>query len=573
MRTLRLALLLAIGMVPLFGLAYRLTVPGAIDPWQARAALVVVSLGILALTYRANTIRHRAGWVLGAYLLAIQAWFGALLYLNGLGADHALGYLFVFMASAMVYNLVDGQERAIGVCLGAAIAIGVGVAASVPQPETSPWVFTLCLFGAATMIYLVVFSRERARHERSMSEVTHEHAEALGATGSWSHDLEGGWRHWSPGMYRVMGLVPHGGRPPHVFDAVHPDDLSMVIADEEKLLSGSANRVDHTYRVVMPRGGVRQIHSIVTAERGLDGRVRSVFGVVLDVTEQAERERELSEAREEAEEAARLKAAILANMSHEIRTPLTAVIGYAQLLGDELGDLHRDLVEPIESGGRRLLDTLNSVLDLSRLEAGRMNLALVPVDALAEACEVASMLQGRAEARGLDLTVLGEPTEALADRAALSRVLVNLVSNAVKFTDDGGVQVRIEPDGDTVRLEVADTGRGIAPEFLPQLFEAFRQESDGEARSHEGSGLGLTITRRLVEAMDGTIRAESIPGVGSRFVVRLPAAHAEPTPEAAGAPPAGTAWISRPRETSRRTNPHALAASELVPSVPRPVDA
>ena len=243
-------------------------------------------------------------------------------------------------------------------------------------------------------------------------------------------------------------------------------------------------------------------------------------------------------------------------MSHEIRTPLTAIIGFAQMLSEEVDDDARDLVEPIETGGRRLLGTLNSVLDLARMEAGETDLALAPVDLAAEVREVAQLLRGRADGAGLALVldVDEEPLWTTADPDALGRVLTNLLSNAVKFTEAGTITLAVGRAGGRAEVVVADTGRGMDAAFLAELFEPFRQASTGWARSHEGTGLGMTITRRLVQAMHGTIAVESAPGQGTRFTVRLPLAPGPRDAVAAVAGDRGRARRARPQRarTSRR---------------------
>ena len=146
---------------------------------------------------------------------------------------------------------------------------------------------------------------------------------------------------------------------------------------------------------------------------------------------------------------------------------------------------------------------------------------LQPREGRAEAGEALAPLRPLAEAKGLTVALTGTPAFAFADRKALHRIVTNLVDNAVKFTDEGGVTVGVNAEGGAVRVRVVDTGVGISPEFLPHLFDEFKQESEGYARTHEGNGLGLAITRRLVELMGGGIRAESTPGAGSAFTVTL----------------------------------------------------
>jgi signal transduction histidine kinase len=253
--------------------------------------------------------------------------------------------------------------------------------------------------------------------------------------------------------------------------------------------------------------------------------------VVLDRTVRVE---QLVAAKEQAEESNRLKSAFLANMSHEIRTPLTSIIGFAEAIGDTLSTAGGPASEHptlrfarlIEKSGRRLLDTLNSVLDLSQLEAGSVRLSPLPLDVRAEVADAVDLFAPQAETADIDVTahLPDRPLEARADEGALQRILHNLLSNAVKFTESGGaVAVRAtEGDGGVV-IEVEDTGIGIDPDFRPDLFAPFEQGSTGTDRSHEGSGLGLAVTKRLVDYLDGTIDVESTPGEGTIFRVWLPA--------------------------------------------------
>ncbi|HYE96723.1 MAG TPA: PAS domain-containing sensor histidine kinase [Rubricoccaceae bacterium] len=284
-------------------------------------------------------------------------------------------------------------------------------------------------------------------------------------------------------------------------------DVGEALGDVE-LISRTGRRLPfemHTHRVVL--NGVPKLLSM--------GR---------DVTARREYEKGLIEAKREAIEMARLKSAFLANMSHEIRTPLTAIIGFAEVLRDEVGPEHREFAATIEHGGKRLLGTLNSVLDLARLDAGREQLHPEVVDVVKEVRQALTLFARLAKEKDLALGFFANvPTlPASLDPSALDRVLTNLVGNAIKFTDRGGVRVCLETHGDRFRLTVQDTGIGIEPEVLPSLFTEFKQASEGLARTHEGTGLGLAITKRLVSLMGGEIRVESIPGVGSMFIVELP---------------------------------------------------
>lgn len=242
------------------------------------------------------------------------------------------------------------------------------------------------------------------------------------------------------------------------------------------------------------------------------------------VLERIEREDVLRTARDEAETMNRLKSVLLANMSHEIRTPLTSILGFADLLEDVLEGEERQLLRMIQRSGRRLEETLTSVLDLAALESGSRELDIRPIDVW-EAVEEAVQL-ARPGAREKDLPLRTETpsrcVQVWADPDALTRIVTHLVSNAVKFTDEGHVLVRVVPRDAYVRIEVEDTGIGIAEEFMPHLFDEFKQESEGFKRDYEGTGLGLAITKRLVELMEGHIAVESEKGKGATFTVDLP---------------------------------------------------
>ncbi len=279
---------------------------------------------------------------------------------------------------------------------------------------------------------------------------------------------------------------------------------------------------------------VRKDGSVFPAEislRLISGTL--IQAIVRDVSERHRYEAELLEAKERAEQMSRLKSAFLANMSHEIRTPLTSILGFAELLAVREGDAHQ-FAGLIQRNGERLMDTLNSVLDLAQIESGSLHLRREAVDAAARTREAVLMLTPLARERGLYL-LTDVPEDAVVlplDPAALDRVLTNLISNALKFTERGGVTVRVARGEDEVVLEVTDTGIGIDPDFLPHLFDEFEQESQGFRRSHEGVGLGLTITHRLVELLGGRIEVRSEKGRGSTFTVAFPASPAESSPAA-----------------------------------------
>ena len=248
-----------------------------------------------------------------------------------------------------------------------------------------------------------------------------------------------------------------------------------------------------------------------------------------------EQHREVSRLNVELDQAGKLKDQFLANVSHELRTPLNSVIGFSELLltgqveGAALSDTQRDYLETISRNGRHLLQLINELLDLSKIAAGRMDLRLeaVPLDALLR--EAVDSVRAQLEARRhrLALEPAPEPVSVRADRGRVLQILLNLLSNAIKFTPDGGhvmLTARVEDGGHHVRVAVRDTGIGIAPEDRAKLFQEFVQLDAAPSRRYEGTGLGLALSKRLVELHGGAIGVESALGQGSTFWFTLPRA-------------------------------------------------
>lgn len=275
-------------------------------------------------------------------------------------------------------------------------------------------------------------------------------------------------------------------------------------------------------QLIQADGSVRDVE-LVSASVQHQGQ--PAFQVVLrDVTERKQYERQLLEAKERAEEIARFKSTLLNNISHEIRTPLAGMIGFSEVLEEELDEPHRELAGLIRESGRRLLETLNTLLDMARIEAGAFVLAPESFDAVDEVRGSVRVFQRLLEDKGLqmELKLPESPLLVCLDRNALHRIIVNLVSNAIKFTEEGTIRVELTTENNRLRLVVQDTGVGIDPAFLPHLFEEFRQEAHQKKPAYSGSGLGLAITHRLVEMMGGCIEVQSEKGKGSTFTVWLP---------------------------------------------------
>ncbi|PEN13788.1 hypothetical protein CRI94_06885 [Longibacter salinarum] len=332
-------------------------------------------------------------------------------------------------------------------------------------------------------------------------------------------------------------------------------DSKMIRAVKDALEHGSGAYEGDYESVTADK--VTPVRCLFNSIRSEAGEVMGGVGIVEDITERRRYEQQLIEARDEAETMNQLKSAFLANMSHEIRTPLTAIIGFADILTDELPSTQRRIPQLIEQSGKRLLDTLNSVLDLSMLESGEMELNLQMIDVPQHVEDHVDLMQPLADNKNLTLRIerLPESRYAMLDEGALDRILSNLIGNAIKFTDSGEItvvvrdapfpnptpfsddedeqEVQPSPNGG-IEIRVKDTGVGISEEFLPQLFDVFKQESAGMKRTHEGSGLGLAITKHLVDHLSGQISVRSSKNKGSTFVVTFPTVRgangAEPSP-------------------------------------------
>ncbi|MFO1160910.1 MAG: response regulator [Reyranellaceae bacterium] len=278
---------------------------------------------------------------------------------------------------------------------------------------------------------------------------------------------------------------------------------------------------------VQIRGADGQVHDLLATFSTTEHESEpATLAWLVDVSEIKQAERETRRAHQLAEEAARTKADFLANMSHEIRTPMNAIIGLAHLcLRTELGGRQRDYVAKIHGAGVSLLGIVNDILDFSKIEAGGLALEDIAFDMDAVLANVSTLVAEKAQDKGLELVIdiaRDIPQSLRGDPLRLGQVVTNLLSNAIKFTEQGEVRLAAavsERTGDRLKLRiaVADTGIGMTPEQAGKLFRAFSQADSSTSRKHGGTGLGLTIARRLVEMMGGTIWVDSEPGVGSTF--------------------------------------------------------
>ena len=358
-------------------------------------------------------------------------------------------------------------------------------------------------------------------------------------------DLAGVCTYASPSVREIMGVPPETYFGRHVAERLHPDSRDRTMQALGRLLDGTSERERVTYRrfADAPDGSPVFLEADCTIIRNRETGARE--GVVVaarDVTERVELELLLTRARRHAENAARAKSEFLANMSHEIRTPMNGVLGFAELMLQ--GDLERDqrrFAELIVQSGRSMMMLLNDVLDLSKIESGQFAIDRAPVNLHASLADCVALHRPPAERKGLALELVCDcgndpdcrfsednPPWVLTDSLRLRQILLNLIGNAVKFTEVGTIRVSYHVLAHEVRVTVADSGIGISPLQLETIFHPFTQGEADIARRFGGTGLGLSISRQLAALLGGRIEVESTPGEGSRFTLVLPAMLAPP---------------------------------------------
>ena len=331
----------------------------------------------------------------------------------------------------------------------------------------------------------------------------------------------------NPELESMLGYDPGELQGIHFEEITHPEDFDEDMRLFEELMAGEHDQYKLEKRYVR-KSGEAFWGALTVSRRDTSEGVRAI-SMVENIEEQKRYEEGLREAKEEAERMNRLQNAFLANMSHEIRTPLTSILGFAEAIGEHVSDEEEGPVPRfsrlIEKSGRRLMGTLEGMLNLSKLEAGEMAFEVESIDLKAEAAEMIEQFSPQAEASAIDLQGALAPAQAQASEEGVRIVLRNLVSNAIKYTGEGGtVTVRTEHDDEAAHIEVEDTGIGMDPDTVSDLFRAFAQESEGLSREYEGSGLGLTLVKKTVQRMEGEIEVETEKGEGSCFTVRLPRA-------------------------------------------------
>lgn len=278
------------------------------------------------------------------------------------------------------------------------------------------------------------------------------------------------------------------------------------------------------FRIRRLDGAERTMEAHSTSIKFYDHPV--VLSILVDVTERLEQEAALMRAKEEAEQLAQMKTSFLNNMSHEIRTPLTGILGISEVIAAEVTGEVKELAELLQDSAWRLMRTLESILTLAQIDSESVTFSKGPVDIVDASSKIVSAFEPQAREKDIqiDLVAREKIIRAGVDPAAFDQILMNLISNAVKFTHRGGITVGLDADDERAYVCVEDTGVGISNSFLPHVFDEYRQESQGISRDFEGIGLGMTIVKRLLDRMGGDISIVSEQGGGTSVQASLPLA-------------------------------------------------
>jgi PAS domain S-box-containing protein len=383
-----------------------------------------------------------------------------------------------------------------------------------------------------------ITERREIENQLSRAKQTLELAIDAANVGIWDWDTENNILHWDETMYKLFGVEKETFEVANEAwrKGLHPDDFKHTNADIQAALNGEKD-FDSEFRVIWPDKSIHFIRGLANVIRNEKGKPVRMIGVNWDVTDWRLKEEELLKAKEIAENATMAKSQFLASMSHEIRTPMNAVIGLSFLaLQTNLSPKQYDYIYKIKSSGQSLLGIINDILDFSKIEAGKLTIENTNFDLEKVFNDVATVVTYKAQEKGLEVVfnISGDvPLLLIGDPFRLSQILINLVNNAVKFTNAGEILILVEqednppntdidgstenPDTIWLKFTVKDTGIGINEEDISSLFESFTQADKSISRKYGGTGLGLAICKNLIEIMDGTIWAESKPGKGSVF--------------------------------------------------------
>jgi signal transduction histidine kinase/DNA-binding NarL/FixJ family response regulator len=375
----------------------------------------------------------------------------------------------------------------------------------------------------------MIRKKDEAEKALCISEARLAEAQHIAKFGNWEFDTIHNRVHFSEEVYNILELEKHEVVPSldlyrnHIYE----EDKAFVKANVAQALRGARVNYDHR---IQTRAGIKYINIQIYPSQGQDGTLQKFIGIIQDITTRKRAEEEILKARELTENLMKVKEIFLANMSHEIRTPMNAILGFTRLLFEtNLSQEQKSFVDAIHFSGENLLVIINDILDLSKIQSGKMTIEKYEFNVHELVKGIIRVMQPRAQEKGLTLIdkidaqiipiVKGDPVR-------LNQILTNLISNAIKFTEKGGVTVELsslasEGIYELFEFRIQDSGIGIPEDKQSVIFDDFVQASDDTTRKYGGTGLGLSIVKKLVTLQKGKIALQSTPGIGSTFTVHL----------------------------------------------------
>jgi PAS domain S-box-containing protein len=376
--------------------------------------------------------------------------------------------------------------------------------------------------------------QKEASQAAALSQRRYDTLASISPVGIFLSDAEGLTTYVNPRWCEISGMTAGRAMGFGWLQGVHPEDREQTSRGWNQATGREADSFAE-YRFLHADGSVRWVLGYAVPERGPDGETLGYVGTITDITRLKNYEAELEQARMKAEESDRLKTAFLMNMSHEIRTPMNGILGFLELLRQPglNTDQKASYIDIVNKSGQRLLDTINDIIELSRIEAGQAGVRQEQVNLWSLMQHQLRFFEPQAASRGLELSIRrqlkGPAALVLSDPNKLNSILTNLIKNALKFTREGRVAFGNYTAGEHLVFFVEDTGAGIPADRQEAIFERFTHADMAITREHEGSGLGLSIVKACAEALGGTVAVRSSPGKGSTFTVRIPYQPVEPS--------------------------------------------
>jgi PAS domain S-box-containing protein len=518
LRASRILLLIAVVAYPLFGITHHITNPSAVDPLTPRIAYAALCALMYALSYREPWVRAHINTVLIGLLYLLTSHFLLLLAWNQFSMDYVIGFFVIIFCLGVILI----SKRAL-ICYCGYLIVGVGCACLYVGREATyashliGTVATLSVLSFVTLDYRirVATALAQANQQLRKSEARYRLMAEYATDVIARHEPNGRIFYASPSSEALLGYVPEEVIGRFTQELFHPEDAPHLMAPYLDLAHAPETWTS-TYRIRHKNGGYIWFETTNRAIRdAATGRVQEFLSISRDITSRKETEQ--------------LKDELVSTVSHELRTPLTSLRGFAELMlkREFPPDKQREFLTVIHSEALRLTNLINDFLDLQRIESGQQTYNFIALDLGELVQQSVTVFSGAQSPYTFRVNIPAGFPPARADKDRLHQVFTNLVSNAVKFSPNGGViTLGVREQDNEACIWVSDQGVGIPAKALPHLFNKFFRVDNQETRRIGGTGLGLALVKKIVEAHQGRIWVESTEGQGSTFFFTLPLAHA-----------------------------------------------